>query len=97
MNKIVTGIDIGTYHVKVVVAELADDSRQPPRVLGTGYAESRGLKQGYVVTPSEAARSIGAAVAQASKAAHVPIKRAYVALGGVGLNEAFARGEAVVA
>ena len=96
MNKIVTGIDVGTYHVKVVVAELADDPRQPPRVLGTGYAESRGLKQGYVVAPAEAARSIGAAVAQASRAARVPIKRAYVALGGVGLGEAFARGEAVV-
>ena len=96
MNKIVTGIDVGTYHVKVVVAELADDPRQPPRVLGTGYAESRGLKQGYIISPQEAARSIGAAVAQASKAARVPIKRAYVALGGVGLGEAFARGETVV-
>ena len=96
MNKIVTGIDVGTYHVKVVVAELADDPRQPPRVLGTGYAESRGLKAGYVVTPQEAARSIAAAVAQAGRAARVPIKRAYVSLGGIGLGEAFARGETVV-
>ncbi|MEI7720032.1 MAG: cell division protein FtsA [bacterium] len=96
MNKIVTGIDVGTYHVKVVVAELADDPRQPPHVLGTGYAESRGLKQGYVVAPLEAAHSIGAAVNQASRAARVPIKKAYVSLSGVGLNEVFSRGEAVV-
>ncbi len=96
MSKVVTGIDVGTYHVKVVIAELAEDPRQPPRVLGSGYAESRGLKQGYVISVDDASRSIAAAVAQASRAARVPIRRAYVALGGVGLDEAFARGEAVV-
>lgn len=96
MSKIVTGIDVGTHHVKVVIAEAADDPRQPPRILGTGYAESRGLKQGYIVSVSEVARSIAAATAQASKAARVKVKRAYLGLGGVGLDEAFARGDAVV-
>ncbi len=96
MSKVVTGIDIGTYHVKVVIAELADDPRQPPRILGSGYAESRGLKQGYVISIEETSRSVAAAVAQASRAARVPVKRAYVSLGGVGLDEAFARGETVV-
>ena len=96
MSKIVTGIDVGTHHVKVVIAEAADDPRQPPRILGTGYAESRGLKQGYIVSVSEVSRSIAAATAQASKAARVKVKRAYLGLGGVGLDEAFARGDAVV-
>lgn len=96
MNKIVTGIDVGTYHVKVVIAEEADDKRQPPRILGTGYAESRGLKQGYIISIPEVSRSIAAAVAQASKAAQVKVRRAYLGLGGVGLDEAFSRGEAVV-
>lgn len=96
MSKIVTGIDVGTHHVKVVIAEAADDPRQPPRILGTGYAESRGLKQGYIVSVQEVSRSIAAAVAQASKAARVKVKRAYLGLGGVGLDEAFARGDAMV-
>ena len=96
VSKIVTGIDVGTYHVKVVIAEAAEDPRQPPRVLGTGYAESRGVKHGYITSVDEAARSIAAAVTQASRAAHTPVKRAYVALGGIGMDEAFARGEAVV-
>ncbi len=96
MSKVVTGIDVGTYHVKVVIAELAEDPRQPPRVLGSGYAESRGVKQGYVISVEETSRSIAAAVLQASRAARVPVKRAYVSLGGIGLDEAFARGEAVV-
>ncbi len=96
MQKIAVGIDIGTYHVKAVIAERGDP-RLPPRILGTGYAESRGLRHGYVVSVSEAARSIQAAVAQASRAARVgKIKRACLGIGGIGLDEAFSRGEAVV-
>lgn len=96
MNNIVTGIDIGTYHVKVVIAERADDPRMPPRILGTGYAESRGVKQGYIVSVPEVSRSVAAAVLQASKAARVKVKRCYLSVGGVGLDEAFSRGETVV-
>jgi cell division protein FtsA len=96
MNNFVTGIDIGTYHVKVVIAEAPDSPREAPRVLGTGYAESRGLKQGYIISTGDISRSIAAAVAQASKAARVKVKRAYLSVGGVGLDEAFSRGEAVV-
>ncbi|MDO8548503.1 MAG: cell division protein FtsA [bacterium] len=96
MSKIVTGIDIGTYHVKVVIAESAADPRQPPRILGTGYAESRGLKHGYIVSIGDVSRSVAAAVSQASKAARVKVKRAYLGIGGIGLEESFSRGETVV-
>ena len=96
MARIVTGIDVGTYHVKVVIAEQGDSPREAPRILGTGYAESRGLKQGYITSVPEVARSIAAAAAQAQKAARVRVKKAYLAVGGIGLDEATARGEAVV-
>lgn len=96
MNDIVTGIDIGTYHVKVVIAERHDDPRLPPRILGTGYAESRGMRQGYIVSGPEVSRSVAAAVQQAQKAARVKVKRAYLGVGGIGLDEAFSRGEVVV-
>jgi cell division protein FtsA len=95
MAKIVTGIDVGTYQVKVVIAELGGP-REAPRILGTGYAESRGLRQGYITSVGEVSRSIGAAVAQAQKAARVKVKKAYLAIGGIGLDEAAARGETVV-
>ncbi len=96
MSTIVTGIDVGTYHVKVVIAEQAADPRQLPRILATGYAESRGLKNGYITSIPEVSRSVAAAVAQASKAAHVKVKRVYLGLGGIGLDEAFGRGESIV-
>lgn len=96
MSKIVTGIDIGSHHVKVVIAEQSGDPRMPPQILGTGYAESRGVKQGYITSTGEAARSVAAAVAQASRAARVKVKRAYLGVGGIGLDEYTARGEVVV-
>jgi cell division protein FtsA len=96
MSKPIVGIDIGTYHVKVVIAEATDNPMQPPRILGTGYAESRGLKNGYIVSISDVSRSVAAAVNQASRAAKIKVKRAYLGIGGVGLEEAFSRGEAVV-
>lgn len=96
MSNIVTGIDIGSYHVKVVIARAPDDPRAMPTILGTGYAESRGLKEGYIIATPEVARSVAAALSQASKAARLRPKRAYLGVGGVGLDEATARGEVVV-
>ena len=96
MQKIVTGIDVGSYHVKVVIAAAPEHPRDAPKILGTGYAESRGMKQGYIISIPEVSRSIAAAVAQASKAAQVKVKRAYIGVGGVGLDESFSRGETVV-
>ena len=96
MSTHITGIDVGTHHVKVVVAERPDDPRDPPRILGTGYAESRGLKQGYIVSEAEVSRSVAAAVAQAAKAARVKVKRCYLGMGGIGLEEQQSRGEVVV-
>jgi cell division protein FtsA len=96
MQKIVTGIDVGSYQVRVVIAAAPENPREAPRILGTGYAESRGLKHGYIVSIDEVSRSIAAATAQASKAAQVKVKRAYLGIGGIGLEEVFSRGETVV-
>jgi cell division protein FtsA len=96
MPHYVTGIDVGSYHVKVVIAERPSNPREAPRIAGTGYAESRGLKHGYIISIPEVSRSIAAAVNQASKAAQVKVKKAYLGIGGVGLDEAFSKGDTVV-
>ncbi len=92
----ITGIDVGTYHVKVVIAERSDNPRDLPRIIGTGYAESRGLRQGYITSVPDTARSVAAALSQASKAARVKVKKAYLGIGGIGLDEVIGRGEVVV-
>ena len=99
-EKIITGIDIGTYHVKVAVAKLPNQPNGgvlKPEIIGTGMAESRGLKNGYIIHPEDVARSVKAAVAQAEKTAGQPIKRAHVAIGSIGLEEIYSHGEIIPA
>jgi cell division protein FtsA len=94
-RKIAVGIDVGTYQIKVVVA--AQESNDPKiRIIGTGYAQSRGIRHGYVHNRDELVRTIHAAVVQAEKASKVAIRRAYLSVGGVGLEEFRSRADLVV-
>lgn len=93
----VTGIDVGTYHVKVVIAREPEhnDQKSLPQIVGTGFAESRGLRNGYIINENDVVRSVRNAVAQAEKASGVKVKHAYISMGGIGLDEVHAHGEAI--
>jgi cell division protein FtsA len=93
MRKFYTGIDIGTYHVKVVISTPAERPDLPMQIIGTGTASSRGMRHGYIVDRAEAVRSIREALMRASGAAKVSIKHARVAMGGVGLDEVRSSGD----
>ena len=97
-RRIATGIDIGTYQVKVVVVEeLADkNGGRQLRTIGTGLAESKGLRHGYVVNKEEVASSVRRAKQQAESMARVPIRSAFLAVGGISLDETRATGSAVI-
>ena len=96
-DRIVTGIDVGTYQVKVVIAvrPKKGSSRTLPKIVGTGYAESRGLRNGYIINEADVARSVQNAVAQAEKEAGIHVKHAYLSMGGIGLDEIQAHGEVI--
>lgn len=96
-DRIITGIDVGTYQVKVVVvrAPRKNTTTSHPQIIGTGYAESRGLRNGYIINDSDVVRSVRNAVAQAEKASGTNIKSAYISMGGIGLDEIFSRGETI--
>jgi cell division protein FtsA len=96
---IITGIDVGTYQVKVAIARVPKqrNDRVIPEIIGTGFAESRGLKSGYIIQEADVARSIKSAIAQAEKSAGVIVKRAHVAIGSIGLEETYSRGEIIPA
>lgn len=67
-----------------------------PQVIGTGLAESKGLRHGYVVNKDEVAESIRHAKAQAESFARLPIRSAFLSVGGISLDEARASGETVI-
>lgn len=94
---IITGIDIGTYQVKVVVVKVGktEKERSLPQIIGTGFAESRGLRNGYIINEADVARSVKSAILQAEKSAGVDIKRVYLSMGGIGLDEIRSHGEVI--
>ncbi len=88
MQRIITcGIDIGTYHVKVVASESTGDvhSSIPPKVIGTGFSESKGLRHGYIMNTEEATKSVQSAIRSAEKTAGIKISSAQLSVGGIGL------------
>jgi len=97
-RRIATGIDIGTYQVKMVVVEELSDKQggRQLRILGTGLAESKGLRHGYIVDKEEVSKSILKAKKEAEQAARVPIRAAFLAVGGISLDEARATGSAII-
>lgn len=96
-KNIAVGIDIGTYQVKVVVArEDSDSNSQFPTILGVGYAESKGLRHGYITHQTDAVRSIRKAVRQAEKASKYKVTRAFVSIGGVGLSSYRSEGQVTI-
>ncbi|NCO62000.1 cell division protein FtsA [Candidatus Kaiserbacteria bacterium] len=97
-EQIITGIDVGTYQVKVVIVRVIHKKNEPhslPQIIGTGHAESRGLRNGYIINETDVIRSIRSAVAQAEKVAGVIIKKAYLSIGSIGIDEIISTGEII--
>jgi cell division protein FtsA len=96
-RNITVGIDVGTHTVKVIVAELVRGRDKPfPKVIGTGYAESKGLRHGYIMSSADAARAVKLAVRQAEKVSNVEIKRAFLSVGGLGLGSTISQSSVIV-
>jgi len=93
---IVTGIDIGTHSVRVVQAEWNREEALP-KIVGTGIAESRGLRHGYIINTHDAAESIRTACAKSEKISGIKIKRAFISAGGIGLEGVTTVGSTMVA
>jgi len=96
-RKITTGIDIGTYQIKVVITELVkSQNKLIPHIIGRGLCKSRGLRHGYIINKRETTESVLQAVRQAEKSANVKIKKATISVGGEGLEGIRAKGTTTI-
>ena len=91
-ERVYTGIDIGTYHIKTVIAKPSESPEGPMQIIGTGTASSRGMRHGYILDVSEATKAIKEALGRAQSAAKVRVRGGRIAVGGVGLDEIRASG-----
>ncbi len=93
-NDIITGIDIGTRTIKVVVAEQLESGEL--NVLGVGTAPSDGLRNGYIVDAPAAAKSIRKALDNTVKNTRLRPTQAYLSIGGISLAGTLSTGTAYV-
>ena len=94
-SRITAGIDVGTYEVRVVVAE-QNEENSLPTILGTGRAESKGLRHGYIINTADVTKSVGLAIRQAEKSSGIKIKKVFISIGGVGLSGINSQGSTIV-
>jgi len=88
-RNISVGIDIGTSQTKVVVLEFVKENEKViPKVIGLGLSESKGLKNGYIISNNDVLDSVKMAVKMAEKNSGIKINKAFVGIGGIGLSSA---------
>ena len=79
-QKIITGIDVGTTKIAVIIAEIVNESIN---ILGFGESNSEGLKRGIVVDVDKTSNAIEEeAVTKAEKQAELEITSAFIGITG---------------
>ena len=74
-NKIITGIDVGTTKIAVIIAESEGKSIN---ILGFGESVSEGLRKGVVVDIEKTSNAIEEAINKAEEQAKIEVETAYV-------------------
>ncbi|MBK8628838.1 MAG: cell division protein FtsA [Sphingomonadales bacterium] len=82
-GRIITALDVGTWKVSALIAELQDNGEM--QVLGTGQRESRGVKRGYVADMDATEKAIRETVEQAERIAGTNIEDVWVNFSAGGL------------
>ena len=96
-KNIAVGIDIGTYQIKIVVAEsVHEEGKEYAKIIGTGFAESKGLRHGYIINSDDTAKSLRLAISQAEKSANIKIRRAFLSIGGIGVSSVVSHGSIII-
>ena len=79
-KRIITGIDIGTTKIAVVIAEWSNKDEM--KIMGVGKSPAIGLKRGVVVNIAETVESISTAIHEAEKQADHEVSEALVGITG---------------
>jgi len=78
-KKIITGIDVGTTKIAVIIAEIDNESIN---ILGFGESNSEGLRRGIVVDIDKTSDAIEEAVTKAEEQAELEIDSAFIGITG---------------
>ena len=94
-SRIITGLDLGTSRIKILVAEKNRDSGQL-EVLGSTEFPSFGIRRGVVVNIKEVSKKISEAFSQLEQQTGFKINDVYVNVNGTHLSSLISRGTVIV-
>ncbi|HDP99642.1 MAG TPA: cell division protein FtsA [bacterium] len=95
MAEYLTGLDLGTTKIGVIIAEVSEESQ--PKIIGVGTAPSEGLRKGVVVNLEKTVRSIEKALEIAEQMAGIKVDEVYVGIAGDHIRSYNGRGVVAVA
>ena len=82
-DNVITAIDIGSDKIICFIAKIDKIlDKEKPRVVGYGYSQSKGIRNGAITNISELEKSIRRAVDQAENLAGVEVKNVSVNISG---------------
>ncbi len=93
-RNIIVGLDVGTSAIKIIAAEKNPGGEL--HILGVTQKSSSGVKRGYVADPEAVANAVRNATKELERITSVPIKHAYLSIGGIKLESQRARGNVIV-
>jgi cell division protein FtsA len=79
-EEFVITLDIGSFQVRVIVAEVNQDGTT--QIVGVGTAESKGMKKGAIINIDQAVQSIREAVDHAERMVGIEISEVFVGVSG---------------
>ncbi len=92
-QEIVVGLDIGTSKVALVAGIVNEGMLQ---VIGVGQAPNSGIRKGVVIDIDDCVSAISGAIDQAERVAGLPLKHAFVGVGGNQMSVHEAKGVVAV-
>lgn len=93
-KNLITGLDIGTNWIRLVVCEQKNGD-SVPQVLALVKRQSKGLRRGYVINLEETTQSIREALDDAERIVRSRIRKVIVGVGGLSLGSKTAEGGVV--
>lgn len=93
-EKIITGLDIGSTSVRVVVGRRSLE--EDLRVIGVAEVPSRGVNRGSITSIEEAAESISACIEKAERIVGLPIESVWVGTSGTHITSQESKGVVAV-
>ncbi|MBU4332229.1 cell division protein FtsA [Patescibacteria group bacterium] len=94
-DNIITGLDIGSTTIRIVVAQINPDGRI--HIIGGAEGPSEGVNKGVVTSIEDAVSSISACLERAERMTGLAIEHAYVGISGCDITSQESRGVIAVA